>query len=151
MSGYEFTMSLGVRHPDMDPSRITQALGLQPRHIWRSGDERLDSAGAALGGNHRGSYWLCELPPREKLTGERIALKSELSRVLDTLRRSIDFMQELQRGGGAVELFVSVYLRGEIDIVLLPEESAALGRLGVAVTIEIKPYLMAPTSESGSA
>lgn len=150
MSEYEFTMSLGIRHPDIDPAQITRALGLAPQHVWRSGDERQDSAGVAKGGNHRESYWLCEFPHRARLAGERAHLESEMSRVLDSLRRSIMFMQSLQHGGGAVELFVSVYARGDFHISMLPEESALLGRLGVAVTIEIKPFPITPAALAAS-
>jgi hypothetical protein len=140
MSDYEFTMSLGVRHPDIDPAQITRELGLQPGHVWRKGEERLDQAGAIMGGSHRASYWFCEIAPRPKFSGERIGIESELARVLHMLRRSIAFMQDLHYGGGATELFVTIYARGDFRIELLPEESALLGRLGVAMTIEIKPY-----------
>lgn len=140
MSDYEFTMSLGIRHPDIDPQRVTRALGLQPGHAWRNGDDRVDLAGVALGGNRRESYWVCEFPPRARFSGESNRLESELSRVLDTLRRSIGFLQDLQHGGGAVELFVSIYVRGDFRIELLSDEAALLGRLGVALTFEIKPY-----------
>jgi len=140
MSDYEFTMSLGVRHPDIDPAQITRALGLQPGHVWRKGEERLDQAGGVLGGSHRASYWFCEVAPRPKFPGERVGMENELSRVLDMLRRSIGFMQDLQHGGGATELSVTIYARGDFRIELLPEEAALLGRLGVAMTIEIRPY-----------
>jgi len=140
MSEYDFTMSLGVRHPDIDPARITRELGLEPGHLWRKGDERLDQAGALLRGNHRASYWFCEISPRPKFPGERIGMESELSRILQMLRKSIVFMQDLHYGGGVTELFVTIFARGDFRLELLPEESALLGRLGVAMRIEIKPY-----------
>lgn len=150
MSAYEFAMSLGVRHPDIDPAKITRALGLQPGHVWRKGEERLDPAGAVLGGNHRASYWLCEIAPRPKFSGERIGLESELSRVLHMLRRSIGFMQDLHHGGGEAELFVTIFARGDFRIELLAEEAALLGRMGVSMTIEIKPYPVATTELAAS-
>lgn len=146
MSDYEFTMSLGVRHPDIDPAQITRALGLQPGHLWRKGDERLDHAGAVMGGNHRASYWFCEIAPRPKFPGERIGLESELSRVLQMLRKAIVFMQDLHYGGGVTELFITIFSRGDFRVELLPEEAALLGRLGVGMTMEIKPYDAAATA-----
>ncbi len=140
MSDYEFTMSLGVRHPDIDPEQITRALGLTPGHLWRKGDERTDQAGTGLGGNHRASYWFCEITPRPKFPGERISMENELSRVLHMLRKAIVFMQDMHYGGGVTELFVTIFARGDFRLELLPEESALLGRLGVGMTIEIKPY-----------
>jgi len=140
MSDYEIALSLGVRHPDIDPAQITRELGLQPGHEWRKGQERLDETGAAMGGTHRSSYWFCEIAPRPTFSGERTAVESELSRVLHMLRKSIVFLQGLHYSGGATELCVTIFAHGDFRIELLPEEAALLGRLGVAMTIEIKPY-----------
>lgn len=136
MIDYEFAMSLGVRHPDIDPAQITAALGLQPGHEWSKGEQRTDAAGTALAGNHRTSYWLCEVPPRPN---EKASLESEISRLLHTLRKSTDFLQGLQNGGGTVELFVTIFARGDFRIELRPDLAALLGRTGIALTIEVKP------------
>jgi hypothetical protein len=140
MSDYEITMSLGIRHPDIDPALITRALCLQPGHVWRKGEERIDEAGAVLGGNHRASYWFCEIAPHPKFSGERVDVEGELSRVLHMLRKSIVFLQGLHYGGGVTELCITIFAHGDFRMELLPEESALLGRLGVTMTIEIKPY-----------
>ena len=150
MSDYEFAMSLGVRHPDIDPAQITRALGLQPGHVWRKGEERRDQAGAALGGSHHASYWFCEISPRPRFTDERIRVESELDRVLNMLRRSVGFMQELHRGGGATELFVTVFARGDLRLEVSPETAALLGRMGVSVTVEVKPYQMTAADQAAS-
>lgn len=136
MVDYEFAMSLGVRHPDIDPARITQALGLQPGHLWSKGEQRTDASGTALAGNHRASYWLCQIPPRPE---ERASLESEMSRLLRMLRKCSGFLQDLHCGGGAVELFVTIFARGDFRIELLPDQATLLGRTGITVTIEIKP------------
>ena len=136
MIDYEFAMSLGVRHPDIDPVQITQALGLQPGHGWSKGEQRTDAKGTALAGSHRASYWLCEIPPR---TDERANLESEISRLLHTLRKSAGFLKELHHDGGTVELFVTIFVRGDFRIELIPEQAALLGRIGIALTIEFKP------------
>lgn len=140
MTDYEFTMSLGIRHPDVDPAQITRTLGLEPQHVWRKGQQRTDHAGDAASGTHRESYWYCEFARRTELSGERSGLESELFRMLDTLRRSIGFMQDLHHSGGATELFVRIFARGDFHIDLFPEEAGLLGRLGVAMSIEVKPY-----------
>ena len=138
MNDHEFTMSLAIRHPDIDPAQITRELGLQPGHVWRRGEQRTDDAGMALGGNHRDSYWLCEITPRPKFSGEQVRVESELSRVLKTLQKSIAFLQNLHHGGGATELLVTVFARGDFRIELLPEESSLLGRIGLSLIVEIR-------------
>jgi hypothetical protein len=137
VTDYEFSMSLGVRHPDIDPEQITQALGLQPGHEWSKGEQRTDAAGAALAGNHRASFWLCEVPVRPE---ERASLESEISRLLRLLRKSTGFLQKLHEGGGAVELFVTIFARGDFRIEISPDHATLLGRTGIALTVEVKPY-----------
>ncbi len=143
MNDHEFTMSLGIRHPDIDPARITRELGLQPGHVWCKGEQRTDPAGMAVGGSYRDSYWLCEIAVRPKFSGERISVESEMSRVLRMLRNSIVFLQKLHHGGGATELFVTVFARGDFRMEMLPEEAALLGRIGLSITVEIKAGQMA--------
>ena len=138
MDEHEFTMSLGVRHPDIDPAQITAALGLQPGHVWRKGEQRTDQAGGALAGSRRESYWVCELTPRPKFSGERISVESEMSSVLRMLGRSIGFMQDLHHSGGATELHITVFARGDFRMELLPEEASLLGRVGLSITIDVR-------------
>jgi hypothetical protein len=138
MNAPEFMMSLVVRHPDIDPARITRALGLQPGHVWREGEQRKGAGGKTLAGNHRESYWICEIVARPKFPVEHVRVESELARVLQLLRKSMDFMQDLHHGGGVIELLVTVFARGDFRMELLSEESALLGRMGVSLAIEIK-------------
>ena len=138
MHGHEFTISLGVRHPSMDPSRITQALGLEPGHVWSDGQPRTSPTGDALPGNHRESYWICEIAPRPKFPGERGEVDRDLSRLLDKLRASGDFIQELQRSGGATELLLTIFAHGDFRMELPPEMSSLLGRMGISLSIEVK-------------
>lgn len=138
MHGHEFTLSLGVRHPSMEPSRITLELGLEPGHVWSNGEARTDASGAPLSGSHRGSYWICEIAPRPRFSGERGAVDGDLSRLLDQLRPSINFIQELQRTGGATELLLTVFAHGDFHIDLPPEMTSLLGRMGIALSVEVK-------------
>lgn len=140
MSDYELTMSLAIRHPDIDPDRITRALGLQPGHVWRKGEDRLDAAGSKLGSLHGASFWLCEIAPRHRFSGERAGLESELARVLQVLRVASCFLQSLHAEGGAIELHVTVFPHGDIRLDLPPDCTALLGHLAVAMRIDIRSY-----------
>jgi hypothetical protein len=140
VNNYEVSLSLGVRHPDVDPAQITRELGLQPGHAWRAGEARLDEAGTSMGGTHRGSYWFCEFAPRPTFSGESTLVESELTRVLHMLRKSIVFLQGLHYGGGTTELCISIFAHGDFRMELLPEETALLGRLGITTRFDIKPY-----------
>lgn len=145
MSGF-ISLSLGVQHPDVDPAQITRELGVQPQHSWRKGEPRRDEAGGALGGTHRDSYWLCEITLHPTFPGEPTGVQNEVSHLLQILRRSITFMQSLQFGGGSAELRITAFAQSTVRIELLPEEAALIGRLGVAMTVEVNPYAAATTS-----
>lgn len=140
MSDYEFTMSLRIRHPDIDPALITRTLGIDPQHTWRAGEERKSSAGDALNGTYRESYWVCGLMPDPELSTEQVGVESELQKALSTLRRSFDFLQSLQESGGAIEVYVSIFAREEFRIDLPADVAALLGRLGITMAIEVKPH-----------
>lgn len=142
MSDYEFTMSLRIRHPEMDPGLITKTLGLQPQHSWRAGDGRRDAAGDMRQGNYRESYWMCGLMLHPKLSTESIGVESELLQVLTSLQGSFSFLQALHASGGASEVHVSIFASEAFRIELLAEMASMLGRVGIAMTIEVEPRPM---------
>jgi hypothetical protein len=139
MSDYEFMMSLRIRHPRIDPAEITRVLGIEPQHSWRAGDLRRDPAGDELGGIHRGSYWMGRLMTTPALAQDHVSVENELQHTLGTLRRCFDFLETLKAEGGSAELHVSLYAREEFRLEFLPESLALLGRLGLAVALEVKP------------
>jgi hypothetical protein len=140
MSDYEFTMSLRIRHPSVDPAQITRTLGIDPQHTWRAGDVRRDSEGGALGGEYRETFWMGRLMTQPKLASERIGVESELTQTLAQLRKSQDFLGSLKEQGGVAELHVSIFAREEFRLEFLPGSLALLGRLGLTVAVEVKPH-----------
>ena len=139
MSDYEFMMSLRIRHPRIDPAEITRVLGIEPQHSWRAGDLRRDSSGDELGGIHRGSYWMGSLMTTPALAQDHVSVENEIAHTLGTLRRCFAFLEALKVEGGSAELHVSLYAREEFRLEFLPESLALLGRLGLAVALEVKP------------
>lgn len=139
MSEYEFTVSLRLRHPTIDPSRITRTLGLEPQHTWKSGDPRRDPAGAALEGVYRESYWMGRLMDEPQLSSTRLSVESVLLQTLTHLRRAHDFLEQLHAEGGVAELYVSLYAREDFQLELSAQTLALLGRLGLAVALDVHP------------
>jgi hypothetical protein len=140
MSDYEFTMSLGIRHPDIDPAEVTRNLAIEAQHMWRAGDSRRDAAGGELEGQYRESYWMGRLMAHPELASDRVGVESEILRVLGQLRRSFDFLERLKREGAVTELHVSIFAREEFRLEFLPESLTMLGRLGFTVVLELKPH-----------
>src|ERR1041384_2896865 len=100
MSQYEFTMSLRIRHPRVDPMEVTRALGIAPQHTWRAGDPRRDPTGAVLDGSYRASYWMGRLMAEPQLASDHVGIESEVMHMLAQLRRSFEFLETLKSEGG---------------------------------------------------
>lgn len=140
MNDYEFTISLCVRHPVMDPSVITQSLGIEPQHTWKAGAARRGPTGEELEGVYHQSYWTGRLMEEPQLSSEQTTVESMLLKTLSQLRRSEDFLQHLNTEGGTAELIVSLFARGVFRLDLSPESSALLGRLRLTIVLDIHPH-----------
>ncbi len=138
MSAYEFTMSLRVRHPAIDPARITQALGIEPQHHWRAGQQRCDPAGQPLEGTHHDSYWVSRLLEDPRLSGGALSVESLLEQTLARLRRAQPLFDELRASGGIAELDLILFARENFRLDLSCDSLAALHRLGLQVALEFR-------------
>lgn len=140
MSDYEFTMSLRIRHPHVEPDEVTRQLGMEPQHVWRAGEQRRDADGAATGGSYRESLWMCTLMAQPELSSDRVGVESELLHALGVLRRSLDFLQSLRDSGGVAELHISIFARQEFRLELPAESLVSLGQMGIAIAVEVNPH-----------
>jgi hypothetical protein len=140
MSDYEFTITLRIRHPDIDAARITAMLGVEPQAAWKKGDPRVGEQGEALEGAHRESYWTGRLMPTPQLSSAHSSVEAELLKILAQLRKSYEFLQELRSEGAVSELHVSLFARREFRLDLSATSLELLGRLGLAVALEVHPH-----------
>jgi Domain of unknown function (DUF4279) len=134
---YEFTISLRLRHPGIDPARITDTLAIQPQHSWNVGDPRRDPAGAALEGVYRESFWVAQLTEQPQLATAGVSVESVLLQTLGQLRRSQSFLAQLHAEGGVAELHVSLFARTDFRLDLSAQSLALLGNLGLAVALDV--------------
>lgn len=144
MSDYEFTITLRLRHPDIDPARITAMLGIEPQAAWKKGDPRLGPQDEPLEGAHRESYWTGRLMPTPQLSSEYSSVEAELLKILAQLRKSYEFLQELRSDGAISELHVSLFARQEFRLDLSASTLELLGRLGLTVALEVHPNVREP-------
>jgi hypothetical protein len=146
MSDYEFTISLRIRHPTIDPAEVTQTLTIEPQHTWKAGDSRRNPTGESLEGTYRESYWMGRLMDEPQLSSERLSVESVLLQTLAQLRRAQDFLARLSEGGGVAELHVSIFARENFRLDLSSESLMLLGRLGLAVALDVHPNLPRATA-----
>ena len=150
MSEYEFTVSLRIRHPTIDPAAITEALGVQPPHSWRTGQPRRDVAGTELGGAHRDSYWMGRLMSAPQLSCSDVSVEKVILKTLNHMRRTQASLDRLSEDGGVAAFLVRLYARDVFRLELPPDTLALLGRLHLAVVIDVHPHtpLNAPASRT---
>jgi len=141
MSDYEFTITLRIRHPDIDPARITAVLGINPQATWKKGDSRISPEGDRLQGERGESYWTGRLMPTPELSSEFSSVEAELLKILAQLRKSNEFLLELRSAGATSELHVSLFSRQEFRLDLSPSTLELLGRLGLAIALEVHPHV----------
>lgn len=137
MNPDNFTVSLRIRHPTIDPAEITQTLGIEPQHSWKAGEGRRAAQGQRLEGNYRESYWIGEF--RELDAGLRgvVATEAVLLQAVVLLRRSQPFLTRLQSEGATVELFVEVVGSTEFTLGLSPQLLSLLSKAGLAVVLNV--------------
>ncbi len=140
MSEYEFTVSLRIRHPTIDPATISAALGIQPQHTWRAGELRCDPSGAELGGEHHDSYWMGRLMDEPQLSSDSVSVERVILKTLSQLRRSQSFLEQLHAEGGVAELLVSLYARHDFRLELPADSLTLLGRMHLAVALDVHPH-----------
>jgi hypothetical protein len=140
MSEYEFTISLRIRHPRIDPATITATLGIEPQHTWRAGEPRCDAAGAELGGAYHDSYWMRRLMEEPQLSSAGVSVESVLLKTLSHLRRVQPFLEQLNAEGGVAELHVSLYARDDFRLELPADSLTLLARLHLAVALDVHPH-----------
>lgn len=54
---YKYCIRLSIRHPSLEASTITKALGLEPNRSWTVGEPRATPRGTSLAGTYGETYW----------------------------------------------------------------------------------------------
>jgi hypothetical protein len=132
-----FTVSLSIRHPSIDPQEITQALGFEPQHSWKAGERRRTAQGQLLEGTYHESYWTGEFGELDASLRGVVEVEAVVLQALVQLRRSQKFLTRLQSEGATLELYVEVAGGNEFTFVLSPQLTSMLARSGVSVALKV--------------
>ena len=124
-------------------------LGVAPQHMWQAGGPRRSPGGEDREGVYRESYWTARLMEAPQLSSDGVSVETMLMQTTSLLHRAHDFLQQLKLDGGAADLHVSLFARGDFRLDLLAESLALLGRLGVAIVLEVHLHAADPASASG--
>jgi hypothetical protein len=119
----------------MAPEKITEAIGVEPKHSWNAGEARRTQTGKPLTGFNRDTYWTAEIIsgcwPLEVNMAIHDALRS-----LVTYR---PFLHHIRAEGGTVELFIGWFFDNQSGDVLTHQCLALAGDLQIDLSFDVYP------------
>ena len=132
---YHFSISLRVRHPNVDPMNITEHLGIQPTHFGKAGEGRRTPRGSILSGVNRESYWTA------RVSSGRwpLEISSAICDVLNGLLPHRSYLHTIRNGGGNIELFIGWFFENQSGDVLNYKCLALAGDLKIDLSFDIYP------------
>jgi hypothetical protein len=136
MNRYGYSISLRIDHPSMDPTELTNRLGLAPDSAWRVGDPRTTRRGVRLQGTRDRTFWAVRLVNGEPADP---TLAVALARVVRDLGAHAELFGRLRADGGRAELFVGWFFDGNSGDELPAQLLADLGRLGLDLSFDVYP------------
>ena len=99
-----FEVQLLIRHPTIDPDKITRTLGLKPSRSWMAGNQKSTPAGLKL----KGTYHLTSWSHSWQHTGDRYFLRFAES-ILEDLKFHGEFFTNVVTEGGVIMLNVQLF------------------------------------------
>jgi uncharacterized protein DUF4279 len=148
----QFSVTLRLRHPEIDPAEISRRLGIEPQHTWRAGDPRRLESGEIGEGVYRETYWVGLLPLAqtiEMLSGRRdphavgtppleeAAAQGALFLTLLKMKRSAAFWKVFAEQGGSVHCLLQVHCRDRFQFEMSPALLAICVELKVSLSIDV--------------
>jgi hypothetical protein len=94
-------LSLHIKHPTRDLSRVCAVLELEPTRIWKKGDERQTPKGTKIGGTRADSY--CSIAFGAM---SRKPLPKQIEAALSLLKPHREILRKLSSTGGLVSFYV---------------------------------------------
>ena len=131
---FKYQVRLLIKHPTIDPTRITNSLGLSPNISAIAGSARQTPAGTTLSGVHGVSLWSHSFTVK----GNRLFF-SDIVKMINKLEPHKALLAEIASSGGSIDLII--HLPGAINIgdVFPWREMARLCALQINLGIEVFP------------
>lgn len=134
MNPFQYSVSLRISHPDIDPKIITEALHIQPRGAWKFGEPRVTPTGKPLDGTNRNSFWYHQFPTRDD--GQCFSFIHSVALALQPHR---DFFHRLRAEGGDIEFFIGWFGNRNFGDTCPHEVSGILADLKIDLGFDVYP------------
>lgn len=143
MGDFDFQVCVLARHPQADVSELSARLGRVPAHASKRGAVIVTPKGTRPGGIYADSRCLVEFASNEDGT-----LAECLGAAADALEPHREFIAQLIRNGGEVQVFARWYPNGDTGETLPPYLLRKLGSLGVQLGFNV--FGVPPQEEQSS-
>jgi hypothetical protein len=140
----------------MDPTQISQELGIEAEHSFRAGQPRHSKSGVAPATMHTESYWLAPLSPVSKFGAVPFeplpnvlisqhtidaALERNLAWALGLsaaqVHKHAAFMHAISSQGGEISLLITLSAAALNPFSIPPQVSRMFGEMGITLEFEI--------------
>ncbi|MCP3893837.1 MAG: DUF4279 domain-containing protein, partial [Bacteroides sp.] len=119
MHPYTYSISLRIKHPNIDLNYLGALLKLEPNRVWLAGERRSTPKDTPLEGNNKESYWCARLPndPEKSEVCPLEEMLTEWTTILNAYRSEFD---KLLSEGGKIEYFIWIYCDENLGFELNP-------------------------------
>jgi hypothetical protein len=129
-----YSVRLMIKHPNIDPTRITEALGLKPNTSGIVGSWRKTPTGKSLPVTYKESGWSHWF----RVERNRFFFQ-DVVKVIDKLEPQRDFLHEIVNGGGTIDLIIHLPGDANIGDHLQWRDMGRLSSLRIDLGIEVFP------------
>lgn len=132
MNTFQTRVSLRVFGPNFDPAKLSQELGMEPKHSHKAGEARITPKGTPLDGIYPSSY--CSFPINQADSEE---LSAVLGRIVQTLIPHKAVFEGIRSDGGRIELFIGWYSAGNSGDTFTSDMLSTLGDLKIDLALDV--------------
>lgn len=130
----KYSILLVIKHPSLEPDRITNELRMSPTASWVVGEQRSTPAGRRLSGVNESSFWSL----KTEAYGDRFFFEG-LGDFLTRLEENSEFVINLAETGGSIAIIIHLSGGFNIGDEMSWGDLDRLARLKVSLGIEVFP------------
>jgi len=120
MPDYRFSISLRVKHPEIDPGEISRRLNIEPFRKWKHGDQGVTPKGTLLEGKYKETYWAANMHSEKRISSEVMTIEECIKNLNTRLEQFSMYFSDIVSSGGSVEYFVGWFSADNVGIYLSP-------------------------------
>jgi hypothetical protein len=135
MAAFRYNVIFRIRHPSIDPRKLTRRFAMKPHRSWKLGELRSLPSGRVLKTRNRDSRWSYS----EDYEGRSKKFFKRVERLANRLKRHKTFLHEISASGGQCEMYVQLPGAKNTGDSVQPATLRLLAELNILLSIEVFP------------